>query len=132
MRLRGHLIGFVHRVVYATLFALFAWHACTWPFGESGAQRKIATAVCYAFNFPTAIVGRVTAPYRGMDPFFDRGGEWCDFCSPQQVLWYHVRFAVPVYVALFYVPTLALWIVRKRRARSRGRQVTGIESPDHA
>jgi len=126
------LIGFAHRVAYAALTALLTWHACTWPFGESSTQRKIATTVCYAFNFPTAIAGRITAPYRGMDPFFDRGGEWCDFCSPQQVLWYHVQFAVPVYVALFYLPTLALWIVRKRRARSRREQVAGVESPDDA
>ncbi|HVG23537.1 MAG TPA: hypothetical protein VND45_05240 [Thermoanaerobaculia bacterium] len=113
------------------MFALAAWDACTWPL-ESAKQRTIAKAVCYAFNFPTAVIGRITAPYRGIDVFFDRGGEWCDFCSAQQVLWYHLRFAVPVYVALFYVPTLALWIVRKQRARSRREQVAGIESADHA
>jgi hypothetical protein len=120
MRARRLLVGFIHRVVYAALFALLAWHACTWVFGESVAQRRIATAVCYAFNFPTAIVGRITAPYRGMDPFFDRGGEWCDFCSAQQMLWYHVRFAVPVYVGLFYLPNFVVWIVRRfRNSRSK-------------
>src|SRR4051794_973604 len=106
MTRRRVLIGFMHRVVYATLFALLAWHACTWPFSNSIVQRRVATAVCYTLNFPTAIIGRVTSPYRGIDVFFDRGGEWCDFCSAQQVLWYHVRFAIPVYVVLFYIPTL--------------------------
>jgi hypothetical protein len=62
----------VHRVVYATLFALFAWHACTWPFGESGAQRKVATAVCYTFNFPHGHRRTCHSAYRGLDPFFDR------------------------------------------------------------
>lgn len=52
-----------------------------------------------------------------MDPFFDRGGEWCDFCSAQQVLWNHVRFAVPVYVVLFYLPNLVMWFVRWFRNR---------------
>lgn len=134
MRVRRLLVGFIHRVVYATLFALLAWHACTWAFGESVSQRRIATAVCYAFNFPTAIVGRITAPYRGMDPFFDRGGEWCDFCSAQQVLWYHVRFAVPFYVVLFYLPTVMFWIFRRWRTRSKRetKQSSVVESPNHA
>lgn len=114
------IVGLSHRVAYATVFALAAWHACTWPL-ESTKQRAVVKAACYAFNFPTAVIGRITTPYRGMDPFFDRGGEWCDFCSAQQVLWYHLRFAVPVYVALFYFPTLVLWIVRKWRSRRKTR-----------
>ena len=113
------VIGFIHRVVYATVFALLAWHACTWPLNNSAVERRVATVVCYTFNFPTAVVGRVTSPYRGGDAFFDRGGEWCDFCPAQQVLWNHVRFAVPVYVILFYVPTLVRWIVRRRRSKGK-------------
>jgi hypothetical protein len=124
--MKRHLLGFIHRVAYAGLFALISWHACTWPFGESSTQRTVVAAVCYTFNAPTAVVGRITAPYRGMDALFDRGGEWCDFCSPQQVLWYHIRFAVPIYVVLFYIPTVAAWIIR------RWRTVPGAESPDHA
>lgn len=112
--MKRRLIGFIHRVAYATLCALFAWHACTWPFGESVARRKILTALCYTFNTPTAIVGRITGPYRGMDTFLDKG-TWCDFCTPQEMLWYHVRFAVPVYVVLFYVPTAARWLLRRWR-----------------
>lgn len=117
MTTRRVLTGFVHRVVYAMLFALLAWHACTWPFGNSIAQRRVATAVCYTLNLPTAIIGRVTSPYRGIDVFFDRGGEWCDFCSAQQILWNHVRFAVPVYVVLFYLPNLVMCFVRWFRSR---------------
>lgn len=120
-------VGLSHRIVYALVIALAAWHACTWPFGESATQRKTVQTVCYACNFPTAVIGRVTAPYRGIDVFFDRGGEWCDFCSPQQVLWYHIRFAVPVYVVLFYIPTIALWILRRRRNRTVHAKM--VESP---
>jgi hypothetical protein len=130
MRMPRVFIGFVHRVVYATLFALLAWHACTWPFGNSLVQRRIATAVCYTFDFPIAIVGRVTSPYRGIDVFFDRG-EWCETCPWQQELWVHVRFAVPVYVVLFYIPTLVLWVVRRWRSKANHEHVTGVESAGH-
>jgi len=48
---------------------------------------------------------------------FSHRGEWCDFCSAQQVLWSHVRFAVPVYVVLFYLPMLLSWLIGKLRAK---------------
>jgi hypothetical protein len=116
--LMRHLVGCVHRVAYASLFSSTAWYACSYPaaFGKHAALQK---AVCYAVTFPTAVIGRITSPYRGMDVFFDRGGEWCDFCSAQQVLWYHFRFAVPVYVALFYIPNVIALIIRHMRLRAR-------------
>lgn len=125
-------VGVVHRFAYATVFTLVAWHACTWPL-ESPQERAVARALCYVTNFPTAVVGRITAPYRGMDVFFDRGGEWCDFCSEQQVLVYHLRFAVPVYVLLFYLPKLAVSLARKARRRSkRENEQSIVESPNRA
>jgi len=128
MRMSRVLVGFVHRVVYATLFALLAWHACTWQFGNSLVQRRVATAVCYTLDFPPAIVSRITSPYRGIDVFFNRG-EWCETCPWQQELWLHVRFAVPVYVMLFYVPTGLGWIVRRWRSKRNAAHVTAPESP---
>lgn len=109
-------IGFVHRVVYAALLSAMAWYACFFPeaFGERHALQK---SVCYVLTYPTAVIGRVTDPYRGIDVFSDHGGEWCDFCSAQMVLWYHARFAVPTYVLLFYTPTLAIWLTRRRRLK---------------
>jgi len=78
------------------------------------------------------VIGRITAPYRGLDVFFDHGGEWCDFCSAQQTLWYHLRFAVPIYVVLFYVPALVAWSIRKRRsALKRRSSVAEVESPEN-
>jgi hypothetical protein len=129
MNARHVLVGFVHRVAYATLFALLTWHACTSPFGESVIQRRIVTAICYTLDYPTALVGRITAPYRGMDVIFDQGGEWCDFCSAQQRLWNHVRFAVPVYLVLFYVPNIVLWILRRFR-KGRAAATRGLSKRD--
>lgn len=122
------MVGFVHRTVYAALLAMLGWYSCVFPPGFAW-QSNIQKALCYSLTYPLALVGRVTQPYRGLDIFFDRGGEWCDFCSAQQVLWYHLLFAVPVYVALFYLPSLVLWLVRKRRSRSRGG--APAESPKH-
>src|SRR5216684_4352318 len=111
-----YLIGFLHRLAYATLFSGMTWYACGFPsaFGKYVALQKV---VCYTLNYPVALVGHFTDPIRGMDMFFDNGGgsTWCDFCTMQQLLWYHLRFSVPVYIVLFYLPTLALWIIHKRR-----------------
>lgn len=111
-----HLIGFMHRVAYATALSFLCIYTCSIPqaFGKHEALQKV---VCYTLNYPTAVVGLVTRPYRGMDVFFDRGDEWCDFCSMQQVYGYHLRFAIPVYVLLFYVPTFIMWMIRRSRQR---------------
>lgn len=114
------VLGFIHRIVYASLLSLVAWTACTWPYSDSLSQRRIVISICYATNFPTAIVGRVTAPYRGVDVLFDTGGEWCDFCSREREFWYHMCFAVPVYVLLFYALTgVASLFSRWKRGRRR-------------
>jgi hypothetical protein len=115
-----YAVGFTHRLTYATLFSVVAWYACSYPeaFGKHFTLQK---SICYVLTYPTALIGRFTDPYRGMDVFSGRGGEWCDFCSAQQVLWYHVRFAVPVYVLLFYGPTLIVWVIRKRGHRLNDR-----------
>lgn len=129
MNARRIVIGAVHRIVYATFFALLTWHSCTWPFGDSDTHRRVVKSVCYTLNFPTALIGRLTAPYRGIDPLFDRGGEWCDFCSPQQVLWYHIRFAVPVFVTLFYLPAFVRWILQRRRSRVNSKRIKPAVDP---
>src|SRR5258706_12729094 len=111
-----YLISFIHRCVYASFCAMLGWYSCVFPPSVRW-QALVQKVLCYGLTYPIAVIGRLTRPYRGMDVFFDRGGEWCDFCSAQQVLWNHVRFAVPVYVVLFYLPTLALWIVRRLRSK---------------
>lgn len=128
-----YVIGLVHRITYATLLSAVAWYACVTP-SDSPKQRASFTWVCYVLSYPTAVVGRVTSPYRGIDVFFDHGGEWCDFCSSKEVLWRHLRFAVPVYVALFYVPSFVLWLarrLRKGRPNDSGEQ-SSAESLRHA
>ncbi|SRR5258706_10480028 len=124
-------IGFIHRVVYATLFAATAWYACTTPF-TSGKEKRVLTWLCYTFNYPTALIGRLTSPIRGMDVFNSAGSTWCDACTRGEALWYHIRFAVPVYVILFYIPTILKWIVKKWRSRPPNEPSSEVESPNHA
>jgi hypothetical protein len=132
-RLLDWMVGFVNRIVYAALFAMLGWYSCVFPPGFAW-QSTVQKALCYSLTYPLALVGRVTQPYRGLDVFFDHGGEWCDFCSAQQVLWYHLLFAVPVYVALFYLPTLVLALMRMRRSRLLREESDGAaaEPPKHA
>ena len=106
------LVGFAHRVVYATLFAMLGWYACIMP-PESSWQTAIQRLLCYGLTYPPAVIGQLTYPLGGMDLFFTHGSTWCDFCSAQDVFWYHLRFAVPVYVLLFYIPALFKWIARR-------------------
>jgi len=123
------ITGLAHRVTYATLFAVMTWFACGYP-AAFGRHVALQNAVCYGLDYPIAVVGRLMAPYRGIDVFFDRGGEWCDFCSAQGVLWAHVRFAVPIYVVLFYIPTFVLWIARRFRKRTAKKDATSARAVD--
>lgn len=122
-----HVIGFIHRVAYSVLLSFVLWYACAVPaaFGDHTFVRK---ALCYTLDYPVAVVGLLTYPVRGIDLFFNQGSTWCEFCSPGQMFWYHIRFAVPVYVALFYIPTLLLWINRKRLLKRE----TAVQSPKQA
>ena len=109
-----YLIGFIHRVVYATLIGLLTWFTCATPFGE---HRRLQTLICQVFDWPVATAGRLFKTWHGLDVFY--GGRSCDFCQPIDFVWSHLQLAVPVYVLLFYVPTLVRWIVRRRRSKGK-------------
>jgi len=110
--MRRRVVDFIHRISYATLFAMVGWYSCVMP-PERAWQAAVQKVLCYALTYPPAVVSQLTYPLSGMDLFFTRGSTWCDFCSPQDFFWYHLRFAVPVYVALFYVPTFLRFAARR-------------------
>jgi hypothetical protein len=122
-----NVVGFIHRVAYGALLAFVLWYSCVVPaaFGEHTSVQK---ALCYTLDYPIAVVGLLTYPARGIDLFFHQGSTWCEFCTPGQAFWYHMRFSVPVYVALFYVPTLLHWITRKVMSKRK----TSVEVRKHA
>lgn len=104
--------GFLHRAAYAMLFAIAGWYSCIYPPAFSW-QYSVQRLLCYALTYPIAVVGQVTRPFQGMDLLFIQRSHWCHHCSAQELLWYHARFAVPVYIALFYVPAALKWVAAR-------------------
>ena len=77
--------------------------------------------ICYTFNWPVAMVTQLHIPYWvGLDAFYGRGvGE---FMGPGEMLIWHMRVAVPVYMAIFYLPGIASLTARAiSRKVGRGR-----------
>jgi hypothetical protein len=122
-----YLAGLAHRVAYALVLSLSSWLACTSPIGRGEAAHRV---LCLALDWPIAVVGQFVPRWRGVDVFYGSGT--CDFCTTGDVFFPHVGLGVVVYVALFYTPTVVLWMVRRWRARSRPHEPAALESPDHS
>jgi len=122
-----HLIGFVHRVVYAALLTLCSWLTCTSPVGAHAAVQKLT---CEVLDWPIAAAGVVVRHWRGVDVFYGGGG--CEFCPPKEFFWSHLRFGILVYVVLFYVPSVVILIARRWRLKVNHDRVTGAERQGNA
>lgn len=116
---KRRIVGFFHRVAYATLISFFTWLSCTFPSAFGGYDR-VQTCVCYALDFPVAAFTLLTYPVRGIDVFFHQASSAGDFLTAPEVFWYHLRFALPVYVFLFYIPNIIVWGRRFLNQRSPG------------
>jgi len=103
------MIGFVHRVVYASLISLVGVIVCVLPNIDVGA------VPCKALNWPVSVLGQFIPGWAGVNVVSARGG--CDFCTPAERLQSHLALAIPVYVTLFYIPNLIAWILRQRRQK---------------
>ena len=114
----------LNRVIYAVAASLVAWVSCTLPLDNRSLS---LTTICRVFGWPvrTAVAAAITIGWKGDALAIG----WCDFCSAETRLYRSLLTAVPVYVALFYLPTLALWLVRKWRRR---RELRSAETPHHA
>lgn len=121
-----HLLGLTHRIAYALVFSLSSWLACSSPVGRGESAQRV---LCLTLDWPIAVVGQFVPRWRGIDVFYGSGT--CDFCTTGDFFFPHVGLGVVVYVALFYIPTLVVWVVSRWRARSRRLQGAVIESADH-
>src|SRR2546430_214754 len=101
------LLGLLHRIACSALISLLTWFTCAAPLG---AHPLAQTILCKIFGWPVATAGELFPRWYGVDLFY--GGRSCDFCHPSDFVWSHMRLAVPVYLGLFYLPNLALMIVR--------------------
>lgn len=103
------VMGFVHRVVYASLIALIGVIVCVVPGIDIGAL------LCKLLNWPVSLIGQFIPGWGGLNVMNARGG--CDFCTPAERLRSHLGLAIALYVAVFYMPNLIACISRRRRQR---------------
>lgn len=106
--LSGHTLCLFRRICYAVTIAVLVWLF----YSRGGPLRVIAMVL----DFPVALASLVLNEARlvtGIDLFFGRGvGE---FMSSDQVLLWHMRATVLVYVPLFYLAAaLGGWLARAR------------------
>lgn len=109
-----HLLGFCHRLAYATTAALAGFLLAVHPAGLRIDPTGLLTKL---LNLPVAAVGLLLPPeWRGVDLWF-QPQEWGYLNEFRGGMLRHLRIAILVYVLIFYLPTLAL--VGWRRLRHR-------------
>jgi hypothetical protein len=124
--LRRIAIGLALRLIGATVVSLIVWWLFTTPFDRIPLPRSAAIfAIVRILNFPVALAGELLYPIRGLELLFRDYDTWCDFCSTGEMFRQQMRLAVPVYVTLFYIPTVLRSIAR-RNARLFKRVVIGL------
>lgn len=107
-----YVVGFCHRLAYATLLTGGSWLSCVAPIGR---HPSLQVALCRVLDWPIAWLGRFNPGWRGVDVFYGRGA--CDACTSEDFFYYHLTWGIPVYVVLFYVPTVIRWFARRLRSR---------------
>jgi hypothetical protein len=104
----------LRRLGLSLLFGLLGSVPFVVPF-PSGAQ-AIVRSCGYVFNLPVAMVSWLGIPYVvGIDVYRFRGvGE---FMGPGEMLLWHLRVAVPLFLALLYLPARVRSFLMWRRIR---------------
>lgn len=99
------LLGFAHRLTYATLLALLTWLLSWLPVSTQLAGSAIVSAVLKVVNFPVALASQaMPLTWRGLDLVFAE--RLPHTVATSEFLLRHLRVAIPVYVFLFYLPNL--------------------------
>jgi hypothetical protein len=110
-----HAIGFIHRVVYATLIGFITWFLWTARYDTLPLGRDAQNAIVKVLAAPVAFVSRLTPPagWKALDPFTS---DVVGHNEPnEKLLLWHLRLAVPTYVVIFYIPSLIRLLVRRAR-----------------
>src|SRR5688572_6982058 len=110
-----HLIGLSHRVAYATATALVGLLLAVMPAGLKIDSTGVLTKL---LNLPVAAVGLLLPDgWKSIDLWF--GTNALHYSHFSEVLVRHLRLAIPVYVLLFYIPTLGRAVWQRLRHRRR-------------
>jgi hypothetical protein len=106
------VVGFFHRLAYAIAVALVGFLLAVMPAGgkiDGGVTAKV-------LDLPVALAGLVVpVTWKGVDLWFE---PWSlGYLTFPEALLRHLRIATPVYVLIFYLPTLGrvVWARLGRR-----------------
>ena len=117
----GWLVTLIRRICYAATIAVLTWLLAS----RSGLPRMVAMIL----DFPVAALGAISGGLKvlkGIDLFFGRGvGE---FMSREEILLWHLRASLFVYVPLFYVVGL-IRLRRRGRAAEAGASSEAVQQP---
>ena len=105
------IVGFIHRVVYASLISLLGVTVCVLS------TMDVGTLPCKLMNWPVSIVGQHLPGWAGLNVFNEQNR--CDFCTPTERFQSHMTLAIPLYVILFYLPNVVAWLWWRRRRSKR-------------
>lgn len=111
--MKRFLAGFCHRVAYSGLLALLVFDLAVLPLGIE--DTRLLSRFLMAANLPVSLVSLVL-PYdwHGLDFPFGNTAQ-----TGARAFWNHILIAIPVYVALSYMATLAwrggrrIWLRRE-------------------
>ena len=108
------LRSFVVRVIIAAAISILTWWTCSRAWGT---LRELQSAICQVTDWPVAVVGRLLFPrgHEAIDMYYGRS--LCDFCTDGELLWRHLKLAVPVYLVLSYLITGVVWLITHREKR---------------
>lgn len=107
------VVGFFDRLAYATAVALGGFLLAVMP---GPARVDPSGVVARLVDLPVALAGLILpAKWKGIDLWFSPEG--LGYFTFPEALIRHLRIAIPVYMFLFYLPSLA--VVGWRRLRHR-------------
>ena len=108
----------LNRLCLALLFGLLGSVPFIIPLPER--IRSLVVPIGYVFDLPVALVTWLGIPYvAGVDVYrFEGVGE---FIGAGEMLVWHLRVAVPLYLALLYLPGVVVGVVKHRRGEDRDR-----------
>jgi hypothetical protein len=112
-------------MVYAAVISFIVWFLWTARFNTLPLGRGPQLGIVKVLDFPVAMVSEQmpSAGWRAIDPFTS---DQIGHNEPdEKLLLWHARLAIPVYVALFYIPNVVTSIVRRlRKPKERSCQAT--------
>lgn len=112
--LTKRVVGLSHRFAYATVAGLLCWVFAAHSF--QSIDPRMSRAIALTLDAPVVVANHLLpSRWRGLNLF--SGQPQGEFIRHEEILWLHLRAAIPTYVALFYVPNLICLAMRAWRRR---------------